>query len=222
MNESRPKPDPPNHYPVFLDLRGRQCLVVGGGTVARRKVEALVEAGAEVTVVAPRVEQMPESVRVVRRPFQPNDLDGAVFVIAAADDAEVNALVSREAQSQRIWVNVVDDTALCSAILPAVLRRGSLRIAISTAGASPVLARRLRERLEHDYGPEYGDLVDLLRSLRQSWEPRAAAAGLPMEKRKKAWEDVLDLPLLGWLHDGDRTSAMAAAQNVLEVALAEG
>lgn len=211
----------PTYYPVFLDLRGKRCLVVGGGAVARRKVEGLQEAGAEVTVVAPRVLPMAEGVHVQVRRFLPADLDGMVFVIAATDDAEVNALVAREATARGIWVNVADAPALCTVILPALVRRGALRIAISTGGASPSLARRLRERFEREFCEEYGELVALLWRLRQTWEPRAIAAQMPPALRHHTWERVLDLPLLDALRAGDASDAERAAAEILETALAE-
>jgi precorrin-2 dehydrogenase/sirohydrochlorin ferrochelatase len=206
-------------YPVFLDLRGKRCVVVGGGQVARRKVESLVEAGAEVTVVAPRVEGMPVGVRVIARAFKPDDLDGARFVIAATDDPRVNAEVANAADTRGIWVNAVDDPVNCTVILPAVVRRGAFVLAISTGGSSPAFARRLRERLEREFGPEYGEFVSLLWTLRRAWEPRAKAAGLPNPARQRAWETVLDLPLLDWLREGDRAQAEREATRILKAAL---
>ncbi len=208
-----------SYYPVMLDLRGRRCLVVGGGKVARHKVDALVEAGAAVTVVAPAVQPMPDGVTVHARPFQQDDLAGARFVIAATDQPEVNAAVAAACEARGIWVNVADAPALCSAILPAVVRRGAFVLAISTGGASPAFARKLRERLAAEFGPEYGELVDLLAALRRAWEPRAKAARLPGARRTQAWDAVLDLPLLDWLRAGDRAAAEAAAWQVLDAAL---
>ncbi len=208
----------PTYFPVYLDLRGKRCLVVGGGQVARRKVDALVHSGAQVTVVSPASVPMPDGVCVVPRPFQTDDLAGAMLVIAATNDPAVNVAVFREAESRGIWVNVVDDPPNCSMIFPAVVRRGALCIAISTGGASPTLARQLREQLETEFGPEYGELIELLAALRRKWEPRAIAAKLPDAVRRQAWDDVLALPLLNWLRMNDRAAAEAAATEVLEEA----
>lgn len=208
-------------YPVFLDLRGKRCVVVGGGQVARRKVESLVEAGAEVTVVAPLVEQMPAGVRVFARAFRPDDLDHARLVVAATDDPGVNSQVAAAAEARGVWVNAVDDPAHCTVILPAVIRRGAFVLAISTGGASPAFARRLRERLEREFGPEYGEFVSLLWTFRRAWEPRAKAAGLTGPARQRAWEQVLDLPLLEWLRQGDRERAEREISGILEAALRE-
>ncbi|HOF87703.1 MAG TPA: bifunctional precorrin-2 dehydrogenase/sirohydrochlorin ferrochelatase [Armatimonadota bacterium] len=213
--------DIPAYYPLFLDVRGKRCLVVGAGTVALRKVEGLREAGAEVLVVAPDGVPMPAGVTWHRRPFRETDVDGAWLVIAATADRAVNAAVARAADARRIWVNVADMPDESTAIMPAVVRRGALCIALSTAGSSPAFIRRLRLRLEEEFGPEYGDLLALLRALRRSWEPRAKAAGLPDAARREAWERVLELPLLDWIRAGDRQNAGDAAARVLERALAE-
>jgi precorrin-2 dehydrogenase/sirohydrochlorin ferrochelatase len=207
---------PPRYYPVFLDLRGARCLVVGGGKVARRKVEGLLEAGAAVTVVAPVVVPLPAGVEIHRRGYISEDLDGVTLVIAATDDPVLNARVSHEARARGMWVNVVDDPEQCTVVFPAVVRRGALQIAISTSGASPTLARRLREALEVAYGPEYGELTALLWQLRRAWEPRAIAAEVPPATRQAAWEQVLALPILDLLRAGRRQEAEDVAQQVLE------
>lgn len=208
-----------SYYPVFLDLRGRRCVVVGGGEVALRKVEGLLAAGAEVTVVAPQALPMPAGVTLVERAFRPDDLDGAFFVISATGDRAVNSAVAEEAKARDILINVVDVPAESSAILPAVVRRGEFVLAISTGGASPALARRLRERLEQEFGEEYGELIAFLKSLRQTWEPRYKTEGVPPAARKAAWEQVLDLPLLDWLRTGRRAEAQEAAEAILAQAL---
>ena len=208
------------YYPVFLDLHGKRCVVVGGGQVAVRKVEGLLAVGAEVTVIAPEHGALPAGVGVLRRAYQPGDLAGARLVIAATNDAAVNAAVASEAEARGILVNVVDDPAQCSFILPAVVRRGALCLAISTGGASPAFARRLRAALEEQFGPEYAALLDILQSLREQWAPRADAANLSSADRRRAWERVLDLPLLDWLRAGDAAAARRAAEEVLEAAIA--
>lgn len=184
----------PWYYPLMLDLRGRKCVVVGGGDIARRKVDGLLHAGAEVTVVAPTGVSMTSCVRLIQRAFEPHDLDGAWLVIAATDDPQINGDVAEEATARHIWVNVVDDPQRCSAIIPAVLRRGLLCLAISTGGASPAWARRLRDDIATRYGLEYGTLAELLWEARQVWKTRSAH--VTQAARKQAWEDVLDFPLL--------------------------
>lgn len=222
MNDEAKYGAPPAYYPVFLDLRGKHCVVVGSGAVALRKVEGLLEAGAAVTVIAPQPGTLPEEVRVLGRAYQPGDLAGAWLAIAATNDAEVNAAVAREAEERGILVNVVDEPLSCSFILPALLRRGALCLAISTGGASPTLARRLREQFEQQFGAEYASLLALLHTLRQQWEPRARAANLSDGARRQAWERVLDLPLLAWLRAGEEDAARNAAEGVLEEMISRG
>ena len=135
------------YYAAQLDLRGKQCVVVGGGKVARRKAESLSACGGLVTVIAPTV--APEirqlrGVRVVERGYQADDLEGAWLVIAATDDEDVNAAVARDAATRRVWANVVDDPARSSFIVPAVLRRGPIAIGVSTAGAGAGLSTTMR------------------------------------------------------------------------------
>lgn len=159
-------------YPVFLDLRGKNCVVVGGGSVALRKVQALVAAGARVVVVSPSLElslqRLVDGNQVAwqEREFVPADLEGAFLVIAATGDPGVNEQVWLHASQSGLLVNVVDDPARCNFIVPAVVRRGSLAIAVSTEGKSPALARKVRERLEGIFGEEYGPFLDFLGEFR--------------------------------------------------------
>ncbi|OPZ84190.1 MAG: Siroheme synthase [bacterium ADurb.Bin429] len=214
-------PDIPVYYPIFLDLREKRCLVVGAGKIALRKVESLLEAGAEVVVVAPDGVPMPDSVIWHRRPFAESDVEGAWLIIAATADRAVNAAVARAADACRTWVNVVDVPDESTVIMPAVVRRGALCIALSTSGSSPAFIRKLRMHLEREFGPEYATLLEILRGLRRSWEPRAKAAGLPDDARREAWERVLDLPLLDWIHAGNPETAEREAARMLEQALCE-
>jgi len=203
------------HYLVGLDLRDRPVLVVGGGAVARRKVAGLHEAGARVTVVALGCPEMPVGVAVEQRPFREADLDGVVLAVAATDDPALNLRIAGDARRRGVWVNVVDDPQAGSVVLPAVVRRGALRVAVSTGGASPALARRLRERLELELGPEYAALVELLGRLRSEWEPRAASSELSQDRRRAAWHAVLDGPTLDLLRAGRSAEAEAAARCIL-------
>jgi precorrin-2 dehydrogenase/sirohydrochlorin ferrochelatase len=160
----------PRYYPIQLDLKGRPCLVVGGGEVALRKARSLVEAGAEVTVVAPEVHPKLRAfggVNLVERAWRDTDLHGVFLVVVATDDAVTNRAVARDAADLGLLVNVVDCPALSNFIVPATLRRGELSISISTGGASPALARRLREKLEAQFGEEYAALVEVVAEARK-------------------------------------------------------
>jgi precorrin-2 dehydrogenase/sirohydrochlorin ferrochelatase len=158
------------HYPICLSLEGKPCLVVGGGAVALRKVRSLLGAGAEVTVVSPEFcEELRQlaGVRRVERTFDEGDAAGALLVYAATDDATANSAVAAAARKQRALVNVVDTPAECDFIVPSTLARGELTISVSTGGASPALARRLRLELEEQFPPAYADFVALLAELRR-------------------------------------------------------
>ena len=165
-------------YPIALKLEGRRCLVVGGGRVARRKVSGLLDCGAEVVVVAPECEaglrdQAERGAITLReRPFQEEDAAGARLVIAATDDRTVNQAVVRAAHAAGALVNVVDEPGDCDFYAPACIRRGDLCIAVSTGGACPSLAKRLREELDPQFGPEYGPYLELLDRLRTALRDR--------------------------------------------------
>ena len=151
-------------YPIFLDLDGRRCVVVGGGEVANRKARKLLQARAEVVVVSPEVKPELESAaaEVHRRPYREGDLEGAFLVFAATGRRGVNAAVAREARGRGIPVNVADVPSEGDFALPSVLRRGQLQVAVSTGGASPMLARRIRYELESTFGSEWAGVVDEL------------------------------------------------------------
>src|ERR1700686_2447178 len=161
------------YIPIFLDVTGRQCVVVGGGEVAARKVEALLEAGAHVTVVSPQLSPPLESMAArglvthIAREYQRGDIRGCVLVYAATDDPKLHRELAAEARALGIPVNVVDVPELCTFISPAVLNRGELQIAISTGGASPAFAARLRRELEDQFGTEYALTLEVLRAARR-------------------------------------------------------
>ncbi len=162
------------YYPIFLDLTGRPCVVVGGGSVAERKVRGLLECGARVRVVSPALTEalrgLVEDARIgyVARGYERGDLDGCFLVIAASDDPAINEGVWEEASGLGILVNVADLPERCNFILPSVLRRGGLALAVGTGGASPALARKLRTDLEATFGPEYAGLVRVMELLREA------------------------------------------------------
>lgn len=158
----------PRYYMACLDLRGRDCLVVGGGRVAAEKARGLLDCGAVVTVVAPRFEAelLAIDVQRVRRRFEPADVDGRFLVIAATDDRSVNAAVSAAAAEKPIPCNVADDPELCSFILPAVVRRDPIVVGVSSGGSSPALAKRIRDEVAAIVRPEHAALARRLAALR--------------------------------------------------------
>ena len=159
------------YYPVFLNLEGKRCVVVGGGDVAERKVLALLDSGASVTVISPELTERLYDLKFagriehLQRDYREGDLKGAFIVIAATSEMDVNRKVSGDAEG--IPVNVVDTPELCSFIVPSVLRRGPLTIAVSTSGTSPALSRSIREELEALYTEEVGTLLEHIVRIRK-------------------------------------------------------
>lgn len=197
-----------SYYPIMLDVKGRRCVVVGGGQVALRKAQSLLECGAAVEVISPELctglEELASngSVKVARRPYRRGDLKGAVLVIAAADDSEVNRSVSEEAAASGIPVNVVDVPGLSTFIVPSSLSRGDLTIAVSTGGRSPALARRIRAELEQSFGEEYSLLASLVAEVRSELKKEGIAVAADV------WQEALDLDaLLELLRSGRRDAA---------------
>ncbi len=202
-------------YPVQLLVAGRRCVVVGAGRVAARKVEALLEAGAAVHVVAPEVGPEVRAwhaagrLTLAERAFRPSDLDGAWLATAATGDPEVNRAVFEAGEARRVWVNAADDPANCSFTLPSVVRRGDVVIAIATGGRSPALAAHLKARLAAEIGPEYEVLLDLLSAAREAMR----AAGRSTEDAD--WQRAFDSGMLDLIRAG-RT---AEAKELLEACL---
>lgn len=196
------------HYPLFMDLAGRACLVVGAGAVAARKVRALLACGARVTVVGERpaaafraLER--RGVRLAPRRFRAGDVARQALVIAATDDRAVNAAVAVAARRRGIPVNAVDDPQNCTFIVPAVLRRGDLTVAISTGGKSPAAARLVKQRIAALLGEEYAALVRLLGAHRVEMKDRVAGQA----QRARAWKEMIDDGVLESLRCGDRAGA---------------
>ncbi len=199
-------------YPVNLVLDGRACLVVGGGTVAARKVEGLRACGARVHVIAPWIcEEVRQwaDVTVEQRPYRQGDLAGYWLAVAATDDPQVNGAVYDEGERSHVWVNGADDPEHCSFTLPSVLRRGPLVVSVSTSGRSPALSGWLRRRLEAEIGPEYEVLLELLSSERQVLQ----ADGRSTEGID--WTKALDSNLLGLIRSGNVSSAREQLQTCL-------
>ncbi len=187
-----------------------QTIVIGGGSVAARKVEGLISAGAQVKIISPaltpELQRRAEAgeVTVLPRPYQDGDLEGAYLVIAATNNAAVNEAVWQEAQRRGCLVNVVDDPQHSNFILPAVVQRGEMSIAISTGGNSPALARRLRERIEKLIGPEYGVLAELMGELR----PELIASFPEGKERLQAALRVVDSDILDIIQVHGRDAAL--------------
>ncbi len=178
------------YYMACLDLEGRACLVVGGGRVALEKARGLLECGASVTVVAPEIcpelARLPVQTRL--RPYRPGDLEGVFLVVAATSRTEVNRRVFADAEARRVFCNVVDVPELCSFILPAVHRQGPIAVAVSTGGASPALAQRLRDDIALLVRPEHAALARRLHDLR----PWAKACLPSYEARRDFFRSLVE------------------------------
>jgi len=207
-----------DYLPIFVDIRNLPCLVVGGGEVAARKAQLLLDAGARVHVVAPElgpgVEELVRAESVGHRagPFEDADLDGRYLVIAATDDHELNARIAALAEARRIPVNVVDEPALCRFIVPSILDRSPLVVAISSGGAAPVLARLIRGRLETMIPASFGRLAGLARAFRERVKARFAEPA----RRRIFWERILDGPIAEMVYAGREDEAREALAAALE------
>ena len=174
-------------FPMFLKLEGRNCLVLGAGSVGEQKVRSLLDCGAQIRVIAPFASEAVQewakngSLTWLQRSFEFSDLEGVFLVVAATSDVEVNHAIYREARAREILCNVVDDPPHCDFYYPAIVRRGQLQIAISTAGLSPALAQRIRKQLEEEFPPAYASWLEQLGSRR---EALFAAGGDPEERRQ--------------------------------------
>ena len=206
-------------YQVSLLLEGCSCLVVGGGTVAERKIDSLLRSGGVVRVVAreaiARVRELATvgAVELALRAYVPSDLDGAFLVIAATADRELNAAISADCGHRGVLVNVVDQPALCSFYVPAVIERGPISIAVSSSGGSPALAKRLRQLLEGVVGEEYGLLSSLMEQLR----PEVLASFPAQVDRAAAWNRLLDSEVLTLLARGETERARGYAREVMRL-----
>lgn len=206
------------YYPVYLDLRGRRCVVIGGGRTAYEKARGLLQAGAEVTIIARDVEPDLEGliqggrVRVLRRDYRPGDLEGAFLVISAALDPEVNGRVWEEAEERGILINAVDDVPHCNFIAPSILQQGDLIVAISTSGVAPALAVRLRQRLAEGLGPEHARFLEILRPLRHVLAQRYP----DFEERRAVWYRLVDSEALDLLRTGEEAAARALIEAIAD------
>jgi uroporphyrin-III C-methyltransferase/precorrin-2 dehydrogenase/sirohydrochlorin ferrochelatase len=203
-----------DYLPIFQNVKGRLCLVVGGGTVGARKAGVLLEAGAKVRVVAPEIDedlQAQDNVEVVRARFEPQHLDGVALIIAATNDRAVNKQVSELAQARNIPVNVVDDPELCSFIMPAIMDRSPLMVAFSSGGASPVLTRMMRGKLETVIPQNYSHLAGFAERFREEVKKRVTNPA----KRRIFWENVFDGVVAEKVLTGDEAAAEAMLQQML-------
>jgi len=205
------------YYPVNLDINNRSCLVVGGGSVGTRKVNTLLDCGAKVIVVSlettDRLAEMAAAgaVTLKRRSFKPADLDGMFLVIGATDDEALNREVHQQAERRGLLCNIADRPAICNFILPSIVSRGDLLLAISTSGTSPAFAKKLRKELENKFGNEYAGFLKLMGAVRARLLSRAHEP----EAHKHLFEQLIDKGLLGLVKQDDNDAIDALLLEVL-------
>ncbi len=212
-----------SYLPIFVDVSGRTCVVIGGGAIAERKVRSLIDAGAAVVVISPEVTAGlaamvdADTIRLLQRAYRHGDLVDALLAFEATGESATARAAAAEACERGIPINLADEPELCAFIAPAVVRRGGLQIAISTGGASPALARKIREELEERFGPEYESTVDFLAAARRwlrSHQPDGGTPALLLGALVKS-------DLLQCFKCGDLAGAEAIARRVLGASFAD-
>jgi precorrin-2 dehydrogenase / sirohydrochlorin ferrochelatase len=192
------------YYPVQLDIRGRRCLVVGGGGVGTRKVETLLSCGARVTLVSLEVSDKLRrlsnrgDITLRERAYAASDLEGVFLVIGATDDEDLNRRISTDAAAFNVLCNIADRPEKCNFILPAIVQRGDLVLTVSTSGKSPALAKKLRTELERQFGEEYALLLKLMGAIRR----RLLAEAHAPEAHKPIFEKIVHSDILSWIREG--------------------
>ena len=208
---------PSIYYPAFLNIRSKRCVVVGGGKIALRKIKTLLECGADITVISPSLDpELTELVEAkgidhISREYEPEDTKDVFMTIAATDMREINVKVAADARKRGILINIADNSELSNFIIPSYFRRGGLTMAISTSGMSPALARKIRSKLEKNFGEEYGLLLSLIKEVRSELKQRGRVVSA------NAWQEALDLDLLiGLLREGQKEEVKAILLKKLE------
>ncbi len=205
------------YYPVNLDIRHQSCLVVGGGAVGTRKARTLLDCGAVVTVVSTEFTNLlyvlAEENRILlkQRPYRASDLDSVFLVIGATDNKSLNRTIHDDARKLGKLCNIADQPDLCNFILPSVIERGDLVIAISTSGQSPAFARRLRKQLEAQFGPEYAEFLRFMGAVRKTLLEQTHDP----ETHRRVFESLIDQGLLESIRDGDKTQIDSMLISVL-------
>lgn len=205
------------YYPIFLDVNDKPCIVVGGGSVAERKVSSLLNAGAKVLVISPKL--TPALTRLANKkqisyrphPYKTGDLKGFFLAYSATNDPLVNKAVFKEAKKLGILLNVVDVPELCNFIVPSVVERGDLLIAISTSGKSPAMAKKIREKLEKEFGREYAVFLDIMGKVRE----KVLTGSKESDKNKELFEELVNSPMLEWIRKGKKQEINKFLKKVL-------
>lgn len=205
-----------SYYPVLLNLSGRTCIVIGGGIVAERKVQSLLEAGGSVSVIAPSLTEPlmklweHKKITVINRAYEHGELKGAFLVIAATDSSAVNKSVYEETRELAILADIVDEPSLCDFIVPSCIRRGPLIITVSTSGKSPCLSKKIRKDLEKIYSEAYGHFTSMLGNMRERVQKEIPVP----ERRKNFWETLMESNIPELLKDGKHGEAEEVMEKI--------
>ena len=205
------------YYPVYLDIQHKKCLVVGGGSVGTRKVNTLLECGARVTVVSPKISEALEAlsdhhaIDIQKKRYQSTDLNGVFLVIGATSDERLNQQISNDAGQLNILCNIADRPAACNFILPAIVQRGDLVIAISSSGNSPAFAKKLRKDIEQHYGAEYAVFLQLMGAIRQ----RLLQAEHAPEAHKPIFNKIIYSKIIDHIREGDEEAIDTILSEIL-------
>jgi len=205
------------YYPIFLDLNNQKVLVVGGGTVAERKIQNLLRYGCHIYVVSPHLtphlNQLIAEKKIYYLPHGAlgKALNEAFMVIAATDDPEVNSQIASQAKERGLLINAVDQPGDCNFIMPSIVQRGDLQIAISTAGKSPALAKRIRKEMEITFGPEYASLIEIMGLLRT----KLLAQGNLSSKNRLMFEKLVNSDLLRLIKKGNVQGVKNTLESIL-------
>jgi precorrin-2 dehydrogenase/sirohydrochlorin ferrochelatase len=207
------------HYPVFLDLAERPCFVIGGCAMAEEKVKGLLAAGARVTVISPDLTPVLSTLAVegkvdsIARRYRRGDLRTAFLVVVVGQAAAIVQAVWEETRGRNVLVNTLDDVPHCDFIAPSIVRRGDLTVAISTGGKAPVMAVRLRQKLERELGPEHARFLEIAGMLRAPLARRWP----DFETRRSLWYRLIDSDVIHLLRRGNERQALARVQEILDV-----
>jgi siroheme synthase-like protein len=219
------------YYPIFVDIAEKPVVVIGGGTIALQKMAGLLDAGAQVTVVSPELNDEMQALKDdgkfmhIKREYEPGDIEGYELAFVATDDRKDNERAWQEGRERHVWVNAVDDVPNCDFIMPAIVRKGEIIVALSTSGTSPAMARKLREDIEEFFTEEDAELLDLAAEVRRELRekeiitlpdcPRCARNG------NDIWNAALDGIVKKMIKDGDRAGAKERILNLLLMPSAE-
>ena len=204
----------------FLDIKGKHCVVIGGGNVAERKVLSLLDAGAKVLVISPKLTPalkrlaVKKTIEYRHKTYEQGDLKGFFLAYSATNDPGTNKSVFNEAKKQGILLNVVDVPELCNFIVPSVVDRGDLSIAISTSGRSPAMAKKIRQQLEKEFGWEYAVFLEIMGKVRD----KILTISSESDKNKKVFESIVNSPMLEWIRQGKKKEITGFIKEALEKA----